>query len=228
MRLFTDTLSALTPSSCLEIGVGVGFLTLYSSRIVPRIIGVEIDRSLVQASQEILLNTPNVLVVLGDGLRMLDAWRESCLYSNTPYNLTSQIIARSAKNNNIDVLVLGVQYDLARRILAYPGSKDYGRLTVITRLFFDVEQVGFIPRSWFYPVPKVESSVLLLKRKRPWKPEYNVLEQFTACLFSQRNRRASKIVERCAPGTRHDIDPGIRVRDLDPETILSLIEEQYN
>ncbi len=180
------------------------------------------------ASQEILLSTPNVLVVIGDGLRTLDAWRGSCLYSNTPYNLTSQIIARSAKNNHVDVLVLGVQHDLAKRILAHPGSRDYGRLTVIARLFFDVEHVGFIPRSWFYPVPKVESSVLLLKRKRRWKPEYNILEQLTACLFSQRNRRASKIVARCAPGTPHSIDPGKRVRDIDPETILSLIEEQHN
>ncbi len=227
IQLFTKALMDAKCSEALEIGSGLGTITLYASKVLDRIVGVELDHKLAMASLELLRNTPNTIIIHGNGERLLEVWRHNCIFSNTPYNLTSRILSIAARNNNITYLVLGVQHDLAKRIMAHPGSKDYGRLTILVQMFFNVKYYGFIPREWFYPQPKVNSAVLLLKRKKTWEPRHQYLEELTACLFSQRNKLARKIISKCAKGITVDIDPNARIRDLPIEFIEHLLRKIY-
>ncbi len=226
LELFAREVAGLPCRDLLEIGSGPGLLTLYSSMfsLEKRIIAVEIDSRLAQASMDLIGDKWNVQVVIANGLTLLGV--TSCVYSNTPYNMTSQIISVSAKSG-VDSLLLGMQYELGKRVVARPGEADYGRLTVLAKLFFHVETRGFLRREWFYPVPRVNGVLVRFERVRRWEDWMDGLEEFTACLFSSRNKVADKIVARCTGLERERVrkllgSSGRRVRDLEPEEILEV------
>ncbi|MCE4625585.1 MAG: rRNA adenine N(6)-methyltransferase family protein [Desulfurococcales archaeon] len=223
-RLFKEALSraGVKCGDMLEIGSGPGLLTCVASPLARRIVSVELDRALALASRDTCREYPNVQVMNADGSKILRVWRGSTAFSNTPYHLTSKIISVAAKNNNLKVLVLGMQKELALRIVARPGEKDYGRLTVLSKLFFEVNVVGFLDRRWFYPLPEVDGMIVHMKRKRLWEDWMEGFEQFTACLFSQRNKKASKVVLKCTDGAVKILREERRVRDLPPEKIIEV------
>ena len=223
-RVFREALfrAGVRGEDALEIGSGPGLLTCVASPLTRRLMAVELDRTLALLSLETCRGRPNVQVVNADGVKILRGWLGSTVFSNTPYHLTSKIISVAAKNNNLKVLVLGMQKELALRIVARPGEKDYGRLTILSNLFFEVSLAGFLDRRWFYPPPEVDGMIVYMKRKRLWEEWMEGLEQFTACLFSQRNKKASKIVLKCTDREIKTLQGERRVRELPPETILEV------
>ncbi len=216
-RLFLKGLEYLGGGDVLEVGSGPGLLSCALTVGARRIISVEIDWAMLRVARG-LCSHPSIQYVYGNGVKFADVWRH-VLVSNTPYHLSSAIIASCAKGP-CRGMVIGVQADVARRIVADPGTREYGRLTVLAKLFFKPSLIGYMPRLWFYPPPDVNGAVLVLSRIREWGPIYEGLERLTACLFSQRNRRASKVVERCT-GLRLDYGDR-RVKNLRPEEILEV------
>ena len=221
-KIFLGALQRVGGSWWLEIGLGPGLLTCEAQSMVSPIVGYEIDLAMARAAARLCSGSGRVLIVHGDGLQALSAWRGP-VYSNTPYSLTSRIISGAARNNRVPVAVLGMQHELALRVLARPGTRDYGRLSVLTQLFFRAEYAGFLRRDWFYPRPRVDGSVIIMRRKMNWSRELEGFEEFTACLFHQRNRKARKVVRTCTGGSIDDPDlERVRIRDLSPETVLEV------
>ncbi len=195
VALFLEALAKWESRDMMEVGPGLGVITIHASLIASRVVAVEIDPLL--ASHLASIVGDNVLIVRGDGLDHVTSTCISIVYSNTPYNISSQLIARIARNNNITYSLLGVQLELAKRMTAKPGERDYGRLTLLVNRYFDVKLLGIIPWSSFYPEPEVSGALVELWRKRDWAEGDEAFESLTRCLFSNRNKKAVKVASRC-------------------------------
>lgn len=147
----------------LEIGPGRGALTnrlLQSGRPV---LAVEIDRDL--GAELLQRQEPDLQVVVGDVLRL--DWGELLpdppykLVANLPYNVSSQILFRVLDHRQTFArLVLMFQKEVGDRLVAGPGSRDYGILSVLMQAWFRIERVIKVPPQAFFPPPKVDSVVL--------------------------------------------------------------------
>jgi len=223
LRLFIEPLSRLGPLEMLEVGPGLGVITRYASEIASRIVAVELDPRLASYLQSSMPG--NVAVILGDGVEHAMATRVSVVYSNTPYSISSPLIAAIARNNNVAHAILGVQLELAMRIVARLGEESYGRLTLLANRYFNVRLVGVIPRSSYYPEPEVSGAVVELHRRREWVEGDEVFENLTRCLFSERNKKASKVASRCLGVGVEELSwlGGRRVRELTLEDVEKLL-----
>jgi 16S rRNA (adenine1518-N6/adenine1519-N6)-dimethyltransferase len=166
-RRIVEALGDLTRKTVIEIGPGKGMLTRMLAEHAQRLIAIEFDRKLAaelnmnyarQTNVEII--EADVLAVNFDGL----AHAKSHIIGNLPYYITSDILLKLfAFHYKFDRMVIMVQKEVAERIAATPGSRDFGLLTVTTQLFCDVELLFTLSPAAFSPPPKVHSTVLRLK-----------------------------------------------------------------
>ena len=148
----------------VEIGPGTGALTRLLADKSKKLIAVEIDKRVADDLKEEFLQ---VELIRGDFLDV-DLHKISSTYKkrlrivgNIPYNLTSSIIFKLFSNNNIIYdSVLMVQYEVAKRMIAKPGTKDYGILTVLLNYFTKTEICFRISPNVFFPKPKVYSALV--------------------------------------------------------------------
>lgn len=152
----------------LEIGPGKGALTNKILPVVESLDIIEIDRDLAQEFTE--RQGGNLTVHVGDALKM--DWAGILhqppykLVANLPYNISSQILFKMlAHRDRFERMVLMFQKEVGDRLRAEPGSKEYGSLTVLCQLWFDVSRVTLVPPSAFTPAPKVMSEVLCFDRR---------------------------------------------------------------
>ena len=227
--------AALGPGdTVLDVGAGLGFLTEVLARESGQVLAVEIDRGLVRVLRDRLSGYPNVRVVEGDVFKVeLPAFNKAV--SAPPYNVISKLIFWLLDRPGHELSVLVVQEELARRLVATPGSSDYGRLTVMAYYKADVELLEPVPRESFWPRPDVNSmAVKLLSRPAPFRVEDEAL--FSALvrgLFSHRNKlvkralglalsalgmdkREARRLALEAPHARR------RVRELSPEDVAEI------
>lgn len=147
----------------LEIGPGLGALTDRLLPQVARLHVIEVDRDLGERLQS--RPEDNLEVHLGDALAL--DWEQLLpeppykLVANLPYNISSQILFKLLDHRQLfSRLVLMFQAEVGDRLRAGPGGKDYGILSVLCQVWFDVRQVVRVPPGAFYPPPKVNSVVL--------------------------------------------------------------------
>ena len=166
----------------LEIGPGHGALTRHLVHRVDQLILVELDRELAAALSRELEGEPGVRVIQGDILKIpleevSTRVEELKVVGNIPYNITTPILFHLlARPRPREILVM-VQKEVAHRILADPGTPEFGALSVGVRSVAEVERVLSVPASAFRPVPSVDSTVL---RIRPFRPEPLTLQEETA------------------------------------------------
>ena len=163
----------------LEIGAGLGALTIPVAFKAKKVFAVEKDRQITDLLRvEILANNlSNVVIIEKDILKVdIKALAENAgcrlvVMGNLPYNISSQVLvqlinARTAVNR----AVLMFQKEMARRITANPGCKAYGRLTVMLKYCSEIKKIADINASLFFPKPKVDSEVLGIQFKKT--PKY--------------------------------------------------------
>ncbi|MCE4619748.1 MAG: hypothetical protein F7C33_01865 [Desulfurococcales archaeon] len=215
VRLLVENSVSLLEAPLADLGTGPGHLAYYVARHGKPVVGVEIDPSLARVASGITTGLP-AGIILGDAARLVESLGVRGVFSNTPYKATSRIISGAARNNYIQGMVLGVQLEVAERILARPGSREYGRLTLLVRRYFAVREIGRLPKSWFYPEPEVHGGLIHFERIREWSPGDECFERLTACLFTGRNRLADKMAAKCTGLDRGSLSRlrGKRVRDL--------------
>lgn len=158
---------------CLEIGPGQGAITRYLLQQVQPLYAVEIDRDLYQALTE--QYPTSQLVVFNEDITTFDINREDIpkplrVVGNLPYNVSTPILFHLMSYHDIiEDMHFMVQKELADRAAARPGSKIYGRLSVMLQLYFDVCHHFDIPPSVFNPPPKVNSSIIQLTPNQRYK-----------------------------------------------------------
>jgi len=212
-----------TPSGedVLEIGTGLGTLTCSLARKASRLLTVEIDARLADYASTVTGDLGNVAQFIGDGVGLVSSSKASVLASNLAYSIASQVIINIIKNNKLYYVLVMIQDDVARRIIARPGSSEYGRITVITRRYFDVQILGVFPPSSFYPRPEVRSALVILRRRRAWTAIDEELLDIIGCLFSYKNRLLRRALSICGykaitlEGLSDKLNK--RVRELTPE-----------
>jgi 16S rRNA (adenine1518-N6/adenine1519-N6)-dimethyltransferase len=169
-RRIIEALGEIRQSVVVEIGPGRGALTQLLAGHAERLFAIEFDSMLAQHLRVALANSEKVEVVEADflnislaellGSRELQGQRAKVV-GNIPYYITSDILLRLfEQHESIEMIVVMVQKEVADRLAAEPGSRDYGLLTVTTNLFADVEKLFTLPPGAFSPPPQVYSSVL--------------------------------------------------------------------
>ena len=154
----------------VEIGPGIGPLTVELARRAGRVVSVELDRSLLPILAETLAPYPNVAVVPGDVLRLdlaaLAAERLEGLTpiacANLPYNITTPAITALLEAGCFARITVMIQREVARRICASPGSPDYGAFSLFCQYHAQTEICFDVGPECFLPAPKVTSSVVRL------------------------------------------------------------------
>ncbi|MDZ7263981.1 MAG: 16S rRNA (adenine(1518)-N(6)/adenine(1519)-N(6))-dimethyltransferase RsmA [candidate division KSB1 bacterium] len=170
----------------LEIGPGQGALTRLILPAAALVVAVEIDARMVQLLHEQFSNWPNFVLRQEDVLRsdfqhLLAAAARWKVVANLPYHITSPVIFKlMAHRNSIVSATLMVQREVAERIVAGPGSKAYGILSVLSQYHADVKWLFPVSRHVFVPRPKVDSAVI----QYHFRPETRLDEDGEA-LFQQ-------------------------------------------
>ena len=160
-----------------EIGPGMGSLTLGLAQVAKKVIAIELDKKLIPVLEDSVGRYPNVEIINEDALSVnFDAlMRERgieegySIVANLPYYITTPIIMHLLEGGfNVDKLVFMIQKEVAARMVAKPGTKDYGALTLGVQYYTEVIQVAKIPPTVFIPKPKVDSAVIkLIRRPKP-------------------------------------------------------------
>lgn len=149
----------------LEIGPGIGTLTQGLAEAGANVTAVELDRQLLDVLAKTLAGYDNVRVIHGDILR-IDISREIKaekfkVIANLPYYITTPIIMRLLEERlPVELMVTMVQKEVAERMVAAPGSKDYGALSVAVQFYTQPEIMFIVPPQAFIPAPAVESAVI--------------------------------------------------------------------
>ncbi len=180
----------------LEIGPGIGNLTMLLARDAGSVIAVERDDKLFRALQERLKGTANAKLLHGDALRA-EFPSFNKVVSNLPYSISSEVMFRLL-GFKFDLAVLMFQKEFAERLAARPGSEDYGRLTVNTYYRAEVELLDIVPPTAFFPQPKVNSAIVRLK---PRDPPFRVNDEkafadVVRALFQHRRQRVRNALMR--------------------------------
>lgn len=236
--------------NALEIGPGLGTVTVELAERAKRVVAVEADEQLLPVLQDTLAGKENVRIVRADFLSLdiekdLSEWfgNEKCtVVANLPYYITTPIVTRLLEvKERIDRIVLMVQKEVAARLMAKPGTSDYGSLTILLQYHCKVETIMQVSRNVFYPPPEVDSTVVRLTPLP--SPTVKTVDEalffkVVRAAFGQRRKtllntlssadwaRGSK--ERVGEVLRSaGIDPGRRGETLSLEELARVTDEAY-
>lgn len=172
-----DASGASSASAVLEIGPGIGPLTVQLATRAGKVIAVELDRSLLPVLAETLSGFENVEIIPGDVMKLdLDAIIADkfngftpIVCANLPYNITTPVMTRLIESSHFAAITVMIQREVARRVCAQPGTADYGAFSVFCQYHARCEYRFEVPPECFYPAPKVTSAVVTLTQQP--KPE---------------------------------------------------------
>ena len=209
----------------LEIGPGPGALTLRLAPHVAHVTAIEVDPEMVAALRPRL--PPNVTLVEEDFLDadvdpLFEGMQQIRVAGNLPYNISSPILFRlldaHVKHGSIRDATLMLQREVAERIEAKPGTKDYGVLSVFIQLHADVQRLLALPPGAFRPAPKVHSSVLRLTFRPPAADvtDPKVFEAMVRSMFTQRRKTLSNALRPFAQSRGADAAAALAAAGIDP------------
>jgi 16S rRNA (adenine1518-N6/adenine1519-N6)-dimethyltransferase len=223
----------------LEIGPGLGSLTLALAGTGAHVLAVEVDRHLVPVLQSVVAGAGDVVIEQGDALvydfaARLGPGPWSCV-SNLPYNVATPVVVRLLEEvPQVAHIVVMVQREVGERLAAQPGTRAAGAVSVKVAFHADARLVGTVPPAVFVPRPKVDSVLVSLQR-RAAPPvavaEPDVMFGLVRSAFAQRRKMLRRSL-RPALGDRTDqvlaaaaIDPRARPEVLDLAAWAALAQE---
>jgi 16S rRNA (adenine1518-N6/adenine1519-N6)-dimethyltransferase len=174
----------------LEIGAGYGNLTKKIAKKAGKVIAIEVDAELASY----LAGFEGVEVIIGDAME-LDFPHFTKVISNLPFSISSPVTFKLLQYK-FDMGILMYQHEFARRMVALPGSRDYGRLSITVQYHAVVEILEVVPRRAFSAPPKVDSAIVRLV---PRPPPYDVKDvdffmDFITAAFSQRRKKLKNAI----------------------------------
>jgi 16S rRNA (adenine1518-N6/adenine1519-N6)-dimethyltransferase len=215
----------------LEVGPGRGFLTTFLADRAGLVHAVELDPDVLPSLQEALGDLNNVIVHEGDALRFdysaLDP-APNRLVANLPYNIASPLVlALLEEVDSLRTLRFMVQLEVARRMAAERGTKDYAAYAVLAQLLASVRLVHRVPPTVFDPPPKVHSAVVEMDRKNKLD-DYEGIKRLVLAAFRSRRKRVvnnlPEPVRQEAPLVLDSLGygPDTRAEELAPEDFVAL------
>lgn len=217
----------IAPEDCvLEIGPGIGAMTQYLAERAGKVVAVEIDSELIPILEETLKPYPNVILIHGDILKQdISALAEAYnggkplrVVANLPYYITTPIIMNLLRKDvPVKSITVMVQKEVAERMQARPGTKEYGALSLAVQYYANAEIKANVPSNCFIPRPNVGSAVIGLERyeKPPvFTRDPDFLFRLIRAAFHQRRKTLSNALSHGTPDgiTREMVTR--RLRDL--------------
>ena len=201
-RKIVDVLSCSTTDTVLEIGPGHGALTRHLIGRVGHLVLVELDDQLVEELAQDLGTHPDVELHHRDFLELdlasvVEDLSKLTVVGNIPYSITAPVIFKLLERPRPQDILLMVQREVGDRLLADPGTSEYGAMTVGVQSVAEVKRMLSVPRQAFRPIPRVDSSVV---RIRPIFPppiseiEEQSLRTLTRATFQWRRKQLQKIL----------------------------------
>ncbi|HOV70627.1 MAG TPA: 16S rRNA (adenine(1518)-N(6)/adenine(1519)-N(6))-dimethyltransferase RsmA [Dysgonamonadaceae bacterium] len=228
-----ETLDGFPLLPVLEVGPGTGMLTRYLIEKGRNLTVVEIDRQSTAYLREHFPELKNKIIendFLKLDLGKLYNNSAFCLIGNYPYNISSQIFFKVLDNKNIIPCCAGmIQKDVAERIIAPPGNKTYGILSVLLQTWYNIEYLFTVGEQAFIPPPKVKSAVVRLTRNKREKLDCNekLFKSVVKTGFNQRRKMLRNSLKSLLPDeSRMPDDPLLNQR---PEQLsIAQFEELTN
>ncbi len=189
--------AGLSPEdTVVEIGPGPGTLTRLLAEGVKRVIAVEVDERLFERLKHDLIGYRNVEPVLGDALKFpYEEIGKFKVVSNIPYYITTPLLFRLLEaKKNVKTMTLTIQKEVAERIVAGPGGRAYGVLSIMVQYQAHPELKFVIPKEAFRPVPKVDSAVVhidILEEPSVTVKNEKVFARVIKTAFAQRRKTLS-------------------------------------
>jgi 16S rRNA (adenine1518-N6/adenine1519-N6)-dimethyltransferase len=220
----------------LEIGPGLGTLTVYLAERVGHVHTVELDRALEGPLTERLAESRTVQLHFGDALVLDLAALDPAprkLVSNLPYSIATPLVAESLDGlPSLDLWCVMVQREVADRFFAAPGAKAYGGVSVLVQLA--AERTGFhaVSRTVFWPQPNVDSALVAFRRK-PLPRSFRQVKRVVEAAFAHRRKTLPNSLELVGIASRDRAaealravgkEPSARAESLAPEEFVALTE----
>jgi 16S rRNA (adenine1518-N6/adenine1519-N6)-dimethyltransferase len=212
----------------VEIGVGLGTLTVCLAQCAGRVIAYEIDTRLEPILREKFGAYPNIELIFADALA---AHVNACNYkivANIPYYITSPIIMKFLNDARCTEICVLVQAEVADRITARVGGAEYGALSVTCQAVADCAVIKRVPRNMFRPVPNVDSAFVTIRKRACGAGGDSIngvfpdgFEAFIKNVFSRRRKMVSNSVP-LAVLDKLGIDPHLRPENLTPEQFVKI------
>lgn len=223
-----------------EVGPGLGAMTVLLSQGGAKIRAFEIDRGFCGFLEDIFSRDKNFTLVRGDVLKTWKLYkypkRDIKLLGNLPYNIGAKLLGDFVENNFLfNKLVVTVQKEVARRIAAQAGCKNYSSLSVLLSHYYDITLLPVLKAENFFPAPNVESQSIRLELKKDFSGNDAALNfaPLTRALFSSRRKtvknnlalyikthnpqyEAAAVLDEC------NIDPGSRAEQLCPDAFIRI------
>ena len=201
-RKIVRALGAGPDDTVVEIGPGQGALTRHLMGAVRRLTLIELDDELVARLQPEVDGTAYTELIHADVLTVdlptrIPDWSNALVVGNIPYNITTPILFHLLERPRPKAIVLMVQREVADRIVAEPGSSDYGALAVGVQSVADATYLFGVPRRAFRPVPRVESAVVRITPHAPPRlspDDEHALRRLTRAAFQWRRKQMQKIL----------------------------------
>ena len=229
-QVINQIISTIAPKkddNIIEIGPGKGALTFPLAEYLEHLSVIEIDRDLITILEA--QNNQKISIYNSDALAFdfNQFSKKLRIVGNLPYNISSPLLFHllSYKDNIIDMTFM-LQKEVVERIVASPGSKSYGRLSVVMQAFFDAELMFIVPKNSFDPQPKIESAILYLKTKSiPLVQNLKPLENIVKLAFSQRRKTLKNCLKSKLNQSQTKIDLSQRAEMLTLENFVTLMND---
>jgi 16S rRNA (adenine1518-N6/adenine1519-N6)-dimethyltransferase len=215
----------------LEIGPGRGFLTTFLAERASLVHAVELDSDVLPSLHGAVGETDNVRIHEGDALRFDYSALEpppNRLAANLPYNIASPLVLRLLEEvETLRTLRFMVQLEVARRMAAERGSKDYAAYAVLAQLLARVSISHRVPPTVFDPPPRVHSAVVEMDRREP-PEDYQEIRRLVLSAFRSRRKRFVNNLPEPARGPAPRVletlgyGPNARAEELAPEDFAAL------
>jgi 16S rRNA (adenine1518-N6/adenine1519-N6)-dimethyltransferase len=194
----------------LEIGAGLGALTLPIAERVLKIITIEKDKRLADFLSKQLADFKNIILIENDAMRLdifnlIKQYKINKLVANFPYSIASSFLMELFKQGiTMDRMVATLQREVASRILSRPGTSDYGLLSIWAQLNYEVEKVKEISPTSFFPPPDVQSTIICFTPRTGSRMAENsqirqLLFKITKSAFTNRRKQIKNTINFIPP-----------------------------
>lgn len=184
-----DSAQIKKTETVLEIGPGPGTLTKELIKQAKKVIVIELDFRLANLLRK---EYGDLIDIINDDALKIDYPQFDKCVSNIPYSISGKLTIKLGELGKPSVLMY--QKEFARRLIAQPGEKEYSKISVMTQYYFTAEYITTVPKTSYYPAPKVDSAIVRLtpKKKNSAIRDEELFKKTVSALFMHKNQKTKK------------------------------------